>query len=245
MSTNWRRRDSTTASASRRIDTAWAQRNSECVPEKHLGTVQEANRSHRYDDADKKELPVIDNLNRGSTVITSLPADDSLCTDVREPASISARLAAKLFASLLDRRLVAGAAAKPGSVLAVHVTRLTSAPERQRLAAQLQSLLEAADAWSSLVRRPRPTTRASNRSPHTNAACQRALWSSPIPLNWSGIEAASGLISRIKMRLQGSDSVSARGIAQLRGILSSSAGPLHPYSRRHLSTELRAVLDLL
>jgi hypothetical protein len=235
MSTNWWSFDSTPVSAGRRTDTAGAQRNGECVPEKHLGTVQ--NTSHRYDDADEKELSVMDNFNRGSTVITSLPADDSLVTDAREPASITASLAAKLFAPLLDRQLVAGAAPKPGSALAVHATRLTSAQERQRLATQLQSLLETADAWSALA--------GSHRSPRASAAGYRALWSSAIPLNWSGIEAESGLISQIEMRLQGADPVSARGIARLRGVLSSSAGPLNPYSRRDLSTELRAVLDVL
>jgi hypothetical protein len=215
------------------------------VLEKHLGTVQNANTSHRYHDAEEKQLTVMDDFNRGSTVITSLPADDSLGTDVREPASITARLAAKLFAPLLDRQLIAGAAPKPGSALAVHVTRLTSARERQRLATQLQSLLETAAAWSALARRTRPTPLGSHRSPQANAACYRALWSSAIPLNWSGIEAASGLISQIGMRLQGADPVSARGIARLRGVLSSSAGPLYPYCRRDLSTELRAVLDVL
>jgi hypothetical protein len=187
----------------------------------------------------------MDNFNRGSNVITSLPAEDSLCSEARVPASITARMVAKLFAPLLDRQLVAGAAPKPGSALAVHLTRSTSAAERLRLAAQLQNLLDTGDAWSSLVRRPRPSTPRPGRSPQANADCLRALWSSPIPLNWSGIEAASGLISQIRMRLQGADPVSARGIARLRILLSSSAGGLNPYSRRDLSAELRAVLDLL
>jgi hypothetical protein len=187
----------------------------------------------------------MDNFNRGSNVITSLPAEDSLCSEARVPASITARMVAKLFAPLLDRQLVAGAAPKPGSALAVHLTRSTSAAERLRLAAQLQNLLDTGDAWSSLVRRPRPSTPRPGRSPQANADCLRALWSSPIPLNWSGIEAASGLISQIRMRLQGADPVSAPGIARLRLLLSSSAGGLNPYSRRDLSAELRAVLDLL
>jgi hypothetical protein len=187
----------------------------------------------------------VDNFNRGSTVITSRPADDSLCTHVREPASMTARLAAKLCAPLLDRQLIADGAYRPGSALAVRATRLTSAPERQRLAAQLQRLLEVADAWSSLVKRPRRTAPGSYRSPQANAACHRALWSSPIPLNWSGIEAASGLITQITMRLQGTDPVSAPGVARVRRALSSSGGPLNPNSRRDLNTELRAALDLL
>ena len=138
MSTNWWSFDSTPVSAGRRTDTAGAQRNGECVPEKHLGTVQ--NTSHRYDDADEKELSVMDNFNRGSTVITSLPADDSLVTDAREPASITASLAAKLFAPLLDRQLVAGAAPKPGSALAVQACPFFRTPLQIRIACSVASV---------------------------------------------------------------------------------------------------------
>jgi hypothetical protein len=174
----------------------------------------------------------VDNFNPGSTVITYPPVADSLRTGVGEPASMTARVAATLCAPLLDRQLIANAAYKPGSALAVHATRLTSARERQRLAAQLERLLEVADAWSSLVK----------RSPPTRAAGHRALWSSLIPLNWSGIDATSGLITQIIARLRGPDPVSARGVARVRRVLSSSAGPLNPNSRRDLNTDLRAAL---
>lgn len=141
----------------------------------------------------------MDNINGGS-VVTLVRTRDSVDTGVHQQASITSRLLAKAFASVLDRQLVAGATPKPGSALAVHVTRLTSAAERRRLAAKVQGLLDVAEAWRSLVRRPRPTTRRPR--PEVGADCTRVLFSSrratapvalqqrqrPVPAQRSGLD---------------------------------------------------------
>ena len=158
-------------------------------------------------------------LIRGMATLGHHHVDDSLRNTFTE-ASIVTRVIAELFATRLDKQLVAGVAPEPGSVLAAHVSRLASAGERRTLAKALHhSLCEA-------------------HSRHTRM-------SPTIPVDRSAVAAAVGLIDQVVQRLTGPRPVSARGVARLRLLLSDGAGPMYWPGGGDLSAELRAVLAQL
>jgi hypothetical protein len=163
-----------------------------------------------------KGLRVMNGTDRGLAVAAPLPADDWLPIDVGERAPISARLLTLLKATQLDRQLVAGTAPEPGSILALHVTRLAGAPERQRLAARLRQLV-------------------------IEARCHPGCWSSRIAKDRTDVVCAAGLIDRVAMHLNAHRPVSARGVARLRLLLTDGA----EYGSGDLCDELQAVLELL
>jgi hypothetical protein len=145
------------------------------------------------------------------------PDDDAAPAGLHEPASALARLSALLVPWRYDRQLVAGATPTPGSPLAVHVERLTSDSERQKLTTTLRELLhEGHDA-------PAP-------------------FSSRIPVNQAAVASAAGHIDDIAARLSGPRPVRAHGVARLRMLLSNGVGPMYEEGRGDLAAALRGVL---
>jgi hypothetical protein len=155
-----------------------------------------------------------------AAVIPPMPADDAPRPDITEPASMTTRLAERLFAARFDRQLVAGVAPNPHSPLAVHVSRLAAAAERRALATTLRDAI-------------------------IEAHSRRAVVSSRIPLDRSAVAAAAETIDRVRMRLHAPRPVSARGVARLRLLLADGAGPMYRFGRGDLGAELRDVLALL
>lgn len=133
--------------------------------------------------------------------------------------SLVARLTARARADKYDRLLSVGVTPKPGSALAAHRARLTSAAERQAIARSLRRVYRDAHDHTS------PTT-----------------WSSRIPLNVPNITAAADLIDRVTQRLHSPRPIGARGMARLRLILSDGAGPLYRCGRGDLPGRLGAAL---
>ena len=128
------------------------------------------------------------------------------------------RARARLLAGRFDRELEACVPVVPGSALALHAHRITSAPERQRLAEGLRSLLDRARTGDS------PTT-------------------ARIPLCRRQILAGEVLIGDILQLLEGP--ARNRGIARLRLLLADGAGPLYVTGRGSLAAQLRGVLAAL
>jgi hypothetical protein len=131
--------------------------------------------------------------------------------------SLAARVTARLRAYHLDRQLAVGVPAPAGSALAVHQARLTSDAEREAIARTLRQAVH--DAHAGL-------------SP----------FSSRIPLHPTNIAAAQDLIDAITLRLHSPRSVSARGMARVRLVLSDGCGPMYRFGRGDLSGRLGAAL---
>ena len=158
-------------------------------------------------------------LLRGMATLGHHHVDDSL-QDTFAEATIITRVITKLFAARFDKQLTAGVAPEPGSVLAAHVARLTSAGERRKLAEALQ----------------RSVSEAYSRQTRTSPR---------IPVDQSGVAAAAGLIDQVVLRLRGPRPVSARGVAQLRLLLSDGCGPMYCSGSGDLGAELHVVLAQL
>ena len=141
---------------------------------------------------------------------------DAMRGDATVRASLAARIIAWLRAAKFDHLLAVGVPATPGSALAVHQTRLTSAAEREAVA------------WS---------LRQAAHHAHTGA-----VFSSRIPVNANNIAEAAELIDKITLRLHSPRPVSARGMARLRRLLSDGSGPLYRYGRGDLAGRLGAAL---
>ena len=134
--------------------------------------------------------------------------------------TLTARLAARLFAARFDRMLAVGAPAPAGSGLALHAARLTSLDEREAIARVLR------------------------RSLH-GARNSDARLSSRVPLNVPNIVAAGDRIDQVTLRLHAPRPVTARGMARLRVLLSDGTGPMYRYGRGDLEGRLGAALAAL
>ena len=132
--------------------------------------------------------------------------------------SLFTRIAARLAARHLDRLVMAGASPRAGSALEAHMSRLSSAECRGRLAAEL-------------------------RRRGTLVLCDRVMSSSRV--NPTAVFDAADLIERAEKRLVSNRTVSARGVARLRRLLADWNGPLRRAGSGDLCSELRAVLAAL
>jgi hypothetical protein len=131
------------------------------------------------------------------------------------PTRITARVIAKLLAARFDKQLAAGATPTRGSAMAVHATRLRSVTERAQLAASLRSIVEGERSIAHIHQ---------------------------VGVHRARVGAASEVIEQVIGRLQGTESVQARGVAQLRVLMSNAAGPFYQYGSGELRVELRAAL---
>jgi hypothetical protein len=136
------------------------------------------------------------------------------------PAPWSARLRARWFANRYDREIEGGLGAVPGSPLAVHGVRLTSARERDALARALRLVLHDADAGGR-----RRTVR--------------------VPLHRGAVRRGADLIGAVCDRLDDPFPVRARGMARLRILLADGRGPLYRSGPGTLTAALRGVLAAL
>ena len=134
--------------------------------------------------------------------------------------SIRARLTARLRAARFDRALAVGVPAPAGSALAVHAARLTSVAQRQAVARALRRAV-----------RDATDTRATR--------CGR------VPMHRANIASAQALIDEVTRRLHAPDPVSTRGMARLRQLLSTGAGPLYRHGRGDLAGRLSAAFAAL
>jgi hypothetical protein len=135
-------------------------------------------------------------------------------------AWLGARLCAYLMAGRLDRDVERERPVPAGSALAVHIARVTSVNERERLARTLRQAV-----WDAH---------------HDNGG-----WSSRVPLRRDAIAAVEDVIDDVTLRLHAPNPVRARGMARLRMLLADGTGPLYRQGRRSLAAELRGVLAAL
>jgi hypothetical protein len=146
--------------------------------------------------------------------------DAPMSADLLDGAALSSRLKARLFAGRLDRQVEAGILPLPGSSLAVHIVRLTSAGEREALARTLRQALE-------------------------EMRYGRQGISSRIPVHPERLASCRGVIDDITLLLHSPRLVRARGMARLRLLISDGRGPLYRNGRGSLAAELRGVLAAL
>jgi hypothetical protein len=132
--------------------------------------------------------------------------------------SLFARIGARLAARHLDRLVTAGASPRAGSALEAHMSRLSSADCRARLAAEL-------------------------RRRGTVVLCDRVISSSRV--NPAAVWDTADLIERAEKRLVSHRTVSPRGVARLRRLLADWNGPLRRAGSGDLCSELRVVLAAL
>jgi hypothetical protein len=132
--------------------------------------------------------------------------------------SLIARLTARARADKYDRLLSVGVTPKPGSALAAHRARLTSAAERHAIARSFRQAVRDAN----------------DHTPRTP--------SSRVPLNVPNITAAQELIDRVTQQLHSPRPIGALGMARLRLVLSDGAGPLYRCGRGDLPGRLGAAL---
>jgi hypothetical protein len=130
------------------------------------------------------------------------------------------RLQVRFFAGRLDRDIEAGVPAEPGSALALHMVRLTSAEERQALARSLRHVVA--------------------HPCHTGRVVPMR-----VPVHPQRIAACRDVIDDITLLLHSPRPVRARGMARLRMLLSDGSGPLYRNGRGSLAAELRGVLAAL
>lgn len=134
--------------------------------------------------------------------------------------SLAAQLIARLRAGKFDGLLAVGVPAPAGSALAAHEARLTSVAEREAIARSLRQAV-------------------------TDSRVGRFVLSSRVQLNAPNIAEAEDMIDAITLRLHSPRTVSARGMARLRQVLSDGCGPLYRYGRGDLSGRLGAALAAL
>ena len=134
--------------------------------------------------------------------------------------SVRARMTARLRAARFDRALAVGVPAPAGSTLAAHAARLTSVAERHTIARALRRAVR-------------------------DAKDTRATQSGRVPMHRANIASAEALIDEVTLRLHAPHPVSARGMAQLRQLLSDGTGPLYRYGSGDLAGRLGAVLAAL
>jgi hypothetical protein len=144
-------------------------------------------------------------------------ASDVLRRAAAARPSLAARVMAWLQPYRLDRQLAVGVPAPAGSALAVHQARLTSVPEREAIARALRNAVH-------------------------EACVPGGPLSSRIPVHSNNIAAAEDLIDTITLRLHSPRTVSARGMARLRLVLSDGCGPMYRFGRGDLGGRLGAAL---
>ena len=146
---------------------------------------------------------------------------DTLDTARRGHARIRPRTHdGRLRAARFDRALAVGVPAPAGSALAAHAARLTSVAERRTIARVLRRAVR-------------------------DAKDTRATQSGRVPMHRANIASAEALIDEVTLRLHAPHPVSARGMAQLRQLLSDGTGPLYRYGSGDLAGRLGAVLAAL
>jgi hypothetical protein len=126
-----------------------------------------------------------------------------------------ARVAARVLAPALDRRLAEGHAPESTVLLAVRAQALVS-PGLRRCDARL---------WGELVKR---------------ASLPPAMRSPRAPLNRKAIGECAARLADLRSRLCAPDPVSARGVAMANRLLRDGTGPL--YDRRAAPSRLDAAL---
>ena len=146
-------------------------------------------------------------------------APDSARRGQARPA-VRARMTARLRAARFDRALAVGVPAPAGSALAAHAARLTSVAERQTVARALRRAVR-------------------------DAKDTRATQSGRVPMHRANIASAEALIDEVTLRLHAPHPVSARGMAQLRQLLSDGTSPLYRHGRGDLAGRLSAALAAL
>jgi hypothetical protein len=144
-------------------------------------------------------------------------ASDAIRRAAAARPSLAARVMAWLRPYRLDRQLAVGVPAPAGSALAVHQSRLMSAPEREAIARALRNAVH-------------------------DATVPGGPLSSRIPVHCNNIAAAEDLIDTITLRLHSPRTVSARGMARLRLVLSDGCGPMYRFGRGDLRGRLGAAL---
>jgi hypothetical protein len=126
------------------------------------------------------------------------------------------RIAARLLAPALDRRLAAGASPDESVLLAARARLLSSRAQRQRLTRCWLGVLERA------ARKPAPL-------------------SARTPLRRGAIAAAQGDIRLMLAVVQGTPAIRPQGLALARALLTDGAGPL--YNRRSGADLAAAIRD--
>jgi hypothetical protein len=159
-------------------------------------------------------------------ILATLPAtgrdsrqDELLGRAKRRDEPWWSRMRARLWANRYDRQIENGVSPEPGSPLAVHRTRLTSASERDDLAHALR--LAVHDAYFAS---------------HFNAR---------VPIRSDSVYGCVELIDAVCDRLAEPFPVRARGMARLRILLADGRGPLYWPGRGTLNAALRGVLATL
>jgi hypothetical protein len=148
-------------------------------------------------------------------------ASGELAGAARSPSpSLGSRVIARLFAARLDQVVDACAPVRPGSAAAVHIARLTSAAERQQLAASLRSVVRDANA---------PPAGLSAR----------------VAVHRDRVIAASALIDTVIITLSSPLPVRARGVARVRLLLTDGSGPLYASGSGSLGAALRGIFAAL
>jgi len=133
--------------------------------------------------------------------------------------SWSARLRACLYAGRYDQQIEDGVTALPGSPLALHGARLTSARERNDLACTLRVAVYDAEVGGRFT--------------------------AHVPVQADAVRLCAEVISAVCNRLEDPFPVRARGVARLRILLSDGRGPLYRTGRGTLGAALRGVLAAL
>lgn len=158
-----------------------------------------------------------DNRFSAASVPTHMPAADSR---IAARPSIRARLLARLHAGKLDAMLAVGAPTPAGSAIAARAARLTSITEREEIARVLRQIVD-------------------------QTSTDGTSWSVRVPLHYTNVSAAEGIIDAITLRLHAPLPVSARGMARLNRVLTDGCGPLYEYGRGDLAGRLGAALAAL
>lgn len=131
----------------------------------------------------------------------------------------SARLRARLYAGRFDRQIEDGVKALPGSPLALHCARLTSARERNDLACTLRVAVYEAEVGNHFT--------------------------AHVPIQSDAVRLCAEVIGALCHRLEDPFPVRLRGMARLRILLTDGRGPLYRSGRGTLSAALRGVLAAL
>jgi hypothetical protein len=132
----------------------------------------------------------------------------------------SARLSARFQAHRLDRLIDEGAPVRPGSALAAHRARLSTARERTDLATGLRLVLR-------------------------DAAEGPATLNPRVPVRTPEVLQLQHLIQDLRARLLSGSPVRVRGMARLRLLLGDGRGPLYRTGAGSLHAALRGVLAAL
>lgn len=150
----------------------------------------------------------------------TLPPTGPGAPETDRGAPWTARLRARVFAGRYDRQIENGVSPVPGSPLAEHAARITSARERDDLARTLRLVVRDAE------KPPR---------------CRTVR----MPVHPAGVRRGADEIEAICDRLGAPFPVHARGMARLRIVLADGRGPLYRSGPGTLTAALRGVLAAL